>query len=108
MNGDAKLKRFADASRFDAWSQPAPKGRVEQDHINGSVEHIGRELLEVDYDRVGRKRHAHLLAEATHARQAKHRVFQIVVADCFNLLAEPDRCFSRPDAVRIEAEAITV
>src|SRR4030095_1231536 len=29
-----------------------------------------------------------------------------VVADVFDLLAEPDRGFRRPDAVRVEAEAV--
>ena len=46
------------------------------------------------------ERHAHLLAHAAHAVQAEDGVFEIVVVEILDRLAEPDRLLGRPDAVR--------
>src|SRR5882762_951114 len=106
--GDAELECLAHARGLDALPDPAPEGCVEQNHVAGQVEHISREVLKVDDDRVCCQRHAHLLAHAAHSRQSKYRVLQIIVPDVFDLLAEPNARLSGPDAVRIEAEAIAV
>src|SRR5215510_4838603 len=106
MYSDAELERLADARRFDARTDAAPKGRVEQDHVYRGIERVGRELLEINDDRVGGQRHADLFAHAAHSGHTENGIFQIIVADVFDLLAEPDRGFRRPDAVRVEAEAI--
>src|SRR5262244_966681 len=65
-----------------------------------------RELLEVDDDRVGGQRHAYFLAHAPHPGHSEDGVFQVVIANLFELLAEPDRGLRRPDAVRVEAEVV--
>src|SRR5262245_37318007 len=108
MHGNSELKCFAHSRGFYTRAYAAPKSRIEQDYIYCGVDDIGRELLEVDDDRVGGQWHSQLLAYPAHSRHSKNRVFQIIVANCFDLLSEPDRCFSRPDAVRVEAEAVTV
>ncbi len=82
MDGDAELKRLADAGGLDAGANAAPEGGVEQNHIDGGIENIGGQLLEVDHHRVGGQRNADHLAHAAHAVQAVDGVFQIVVAQC--------------------------
>src|SRR5262245_39292773 len=106
MHGHAELKRLADSRRFDARTDAAPEGRVEQNYVHRRRERVGRELLEVDDYRVGGQRHKDFLAHAAHARHSEDRIFQIVVANLFDLLAEPDRGLGRPDAVRVEAEVV--
>ena len=108
MDGNSKLECLAHARGLDARSDPAPEGCVEQNHVHGCVEHVGCELLEVDDHRVCCQGYSHLLAHAAHSSQSKHRVFQIIVPDVLDLLAEPDARLSGPDAVWIEAEAIAV
>ena len=58
VDRDAKLKRLAHARRLDARADAAPERRVEQDHVDRGVEHVRRELLEVDDDCVRGERHA--------------------------------------------------
>ena len=57
---------------------------------------------------IGRQRHAHLLPNPAHPRHAVDGVFQVVIADALDLLAEPDGRLGRPDAVGVEAEAVAV
>jgi hypothetical protein len=108
MHRDAELECLADARRADARADASPEGRVEQDHVRGGGQRDGRELLEVDHDRIGGQRHAHLLPYPSHPRHAEDGVFQVVVAEALDLLAEPDGCLGRPDAVGVEAEAVAV
>src|SRR5262245_50379640 len=106
MHGDTELKCVAYTCRFDAWLDTAPKGRIKQNHVHGCIEDIRRELLEVDDDRSGCQRHSYLLAHAAHPCHSKDGVFQVIVANIFDLLAEPDSCLGGPDPVWIEAEAV--
>src|SRR5262245_20490024 len=106
MHGHSELKRLADSRRFDARTDAAPEGRVEQNYVYRRVERVGGELLEVDDDRVGGQRHSDFLAHALHSGHSEDGVFQVVVANLFDLLGEPDRSLRRPDAVRVEAEVV--
>src|SRR5262245_17842381 len=106
MDGDTELKRVAYPRRFDTGLDAAPEGRIKQKHVHGCIEHIRRELLEVDDDRIGCQRHSYLLAHAAHPYHSKDGVFQVIVANIFDLLSEPDGCLRRPDAVWVEAEAV--
>ena len=74
--------------------------------VDGGLQHVRRELLEVHDDGVRRERHAHLLARAAHAVQPEHGILEIVVVQILDALPEPDRLLGGPHAVRIEAEAI--
>ena len=106
VDGDAELEGLADARRLHAGADAAPEGRVEKNHVNGRVEHVSRQLFEVDDHRVRRQRHPHLPAHAAHPGHAVDGVFQVVVAHALDLLSEPDSLLRRPDAVRVEAEAV--
>src|SRR6266540_3672628 len=108
MDRDPQLKRVADAGRLYALPDAAPEGRVQKNHINGSIQRIGRKLLKVDDHRVRSQRHPNFLAHATHSIHAENRIFQIVVAEILDSLAKPDGRFGGPDAVWIEAKAIAV
>ena len=106
VHRDAELKRLADAGRLHARADAAPERRVEQDDVDRAIQHVGRELLEVDDDGVGRERDAELLARAPHARQAEDGIFEVVVVQILDRAAEADRLLGRPDRVGIEADAI--
>ena len=104
VDGDAELKGFADGSGFDAGADASPESGVEEDDVDGGVEHVGGELLEIYDDGIGGEGDASHFAGAAHAVQAEHRVLQIVVAQTLDGLAEADGLLGGPDAVGIEAE----
>src|SRR3954471_23325994 len=106
MHGDPELERFAHAGGFDARTDAAPEGGVEENHVNRAIENVGRELLEVDDDGVGGERDAEPFARVSHPRETEHWILQIVVIQVFDGAPEPDRLLGRPDGVRIEAEAV--
>src|ERR1700754_3255154 len=106
MHGNAELKRFTNTRCFYTRADAAPKRRVEQHHIDCCIQNISRELFEIDDDGIRRERHTDLLTHTPHSVHAKHRVFEIVVANVFDLLTKPNRSFSGPNTVWIEPEAI--
>src|ERR1043165_654340 len=108
MHRNAELKRFTNAGRFHTCSNAAPERRIKQHHIDRCIENIRSELLEVDYDCVRRERHANLLTHAPHSVQAKHWVFQIIIANVFDLLPKPNRCLGGPHTVRIKTKPIAI
>src|SRR4030095_7719843 len=108
MNCDTQLKSLANAGRLYALPDSTPKSCVQQDHIDGSIERVCRKLLKVDDHCVRRQRHPHFLSDPAHSIHAVDRIFQVVVANIFNLLAEPDRGFGGPDAIWIEPKAIFI
>src|SRR6185436_14892467 len=108
MDRHSQLKSLADSGRLYALADATPKSCVQQDHIDGGVERVCRELLKVDYHCVRRQRHPDFLSYPAHSVQTVDRILQVVVANIFNLLPEPDRGFGGPDAIWIEAKAITI
>ena len=108
MNRNTKLKSLADTGRLYALPDPAPKSCIQQDHVNGSVQNVCRQLLEIYNHCVGRKRYPNLFACSPHSAHAKNRIFKVVVFDFFNLPAEPNCLLGRPNAVRIEPEPVGV
>ena len=106
MDGDAKLEGVADARGFHARTYPAPERRVEQDHVDGAVQHVGGELLEIDDDGVRGERQAQLLAGMPHTGEAEDRILEVVVVEILNCASEPDGLLRRPDGIRIEAERV--
>src|ERR1051326_6634915 len=76
---NAELKRFANGGSFHAGSNAAPERSVEQNDIDGGVERVGGELLEVDDDGVCGQGNPDHLARSTHAVQAEDGIFQVVV-----------------------------
>src|SRR5882724_2996315 len=108
MHRDAQLEGLADARRFDALADAAPKSRVKQNHINRGIEDVSCELLKVNDYRIRGQRHLHFLAHPSHAIHAKDGILKVIVADVFDLLTEPDGRFCGPNTIRIETKAITV
>src|SRR5262252_1210397 len=106
MNRDAELKRLTQTGRFYARTNAAPERRVEKDDVDRCLEHVRRELLEADDNRVRRQRHPHFLARATHAVHPEDRILEIVVVDVLDVLPEPDRLLRGPHRVRVEAEGV--
>src|ERR1051326_3063119 len=106
MHRNTELKRLANAGSLHASTNAAPERRVQQHHVDRSIQNVCRELFEIPDDGVRRERHANLFADAAHSVHPKHWIFKIIVAKIFDLLSKPDRRFSGPDAIRIETEAI--
>src|SRR5215211_4002379 len=106
MHRDAELERLANGGRFDAGTNPTPERRVEQDDVDGWLQHVRRELLEVHDHCVRREWHAQLLTREPHSVHAEHRIFEIVVVQILDVLAKPNRLFGRPDTVWIEPKSI--
>src|SRR5690242_15721004 len=106
MHCNSELKRFTYRGCFHASAYAAPECRVKQHDVNRSVQNIRRELLEVDDNGIRRERHSHLLTYSSHAVHAKHRIFEIIVANVFNLLPKPDRRFRGPYAIWIKTKMI--
>src|SRR6266446_6191628 len=104
----AELKCFAHGGGLDALSDATPEGGVEQYHVNSSIEYVCCELLEINNDGIRCKRHPNLFAGSTHAVQPVNGIFEIIVSDVFDLLAERDGSFCRPDGVWIETEAVAM
>src|SRR6185503_12570487 len=107
MHRHAELKRFTNPGRFHTRPNAAPERRIQQHHIDCRIQNIRGELLEVNHDGVCREWHANLLTHTPHSIHAKHRIFEIIIAYVFDLLSEPDRSLGGPDAVWIEAKAIS-
>src|SRR5512132_4475362 len=101
MDRDSKLERIANAGGPDARTDAAPKSRVEQNHINRGIENIRGQLFKVDNYRVGCERQPNLFSYPAHAAHTEDWIFQIVIANVFNLLPEPDRGLSGPYTVWI-------
>src|SRR5439155_9834087 len=97
---------LADGRGADAGADAAPEGRVEQDHVDGGVENVRRELLEVDDDRVRRQRDRNLLAHAPHPVQTPGRVLEVVVPQVLDRAPEAHRLLDREHRVRVEANAV--
>src|SRR6266404_2670221 len=108
MYRHAQLKGFAHGGGLDALSDATPEGGVEQNHVNSRIEYVCCELFEINNDGIRCKRHPNLLACATHAVQPVNGIFEVVVSDVFDPLAEPDGSFCRPDGVWIETEAVAI
>src|SRR5215510_9402662 len=106
MNCDAELKSFADGRGFDAGSNAAPESCVKQDYIDRRLQHIRGQLLKVNHDSVRGQRHSHLFANPPHSVHAKNGIFQIIVADVFDLLAKPNGSLCGPDSIWIETKSI--
>src|SRR5690349_21201106 len=87
MHGHAELKRFADSRGFHTRANAAPKRRVEQYDVDRCIEHIRCELFEVYDDGVGREWHTNFLTHTAHTIHSKHGIFEIVVANVFDLLS---------------------
>src|SRR6185503_2691871 len=108
MHSHAKLEGLANARCLHALPDAAPESRVKQNHVDCRVQYVSGQLLEVDNDSIRRERHSHLLSHAAHPGHSKDRILQIIIVNALDLMAEPDRCFGRPYAIRIEAESIAV
>src|SRR6266496_571367 len=104
----AQLESVTYVGRFDTGPDAAPEGRVEQDNINGRTEHVCRQLLKIDDYCVCCQWHPHFLTHATHACHAINRILEVIVREIFDLLTEPNRGFSGPDGIWIEAKVIAV
>src|SRR5687767_1950461 len=111
MHGNAELKSLTNTGGLNTGANSAPERGVEQDHVNGRVEHISRQLFEIDDHRVRRERNANLLSDASHSIHAKHRIFQVIVSDrthVLDSLTKPDRRFGGPNTVRIKPKTLTL
>src|ERR1700740_2842513 len=106
MHRDAGSKGGTDLGSPYARSDSPPKGCVQQDHIDGRVPNIRRQLFEVDNDGISRQRGRELLAQATHSAQAPGGILKIVVPQPPYRLAETQRLFDRESGVRVGAERI--
>src|SRR6266542_3573057 len=106
VHGDAEPHRFADAGCLDARADAAPERRVEQDHVDGARHDVGRELLEVDDDRIRCRGQRHEFLQPRELRHAPHRILEVVVAQVEDAAAEIDRIGERERAVRVVAEAV--
>jgi len=104
VHRDAKLECLAHGGGLHARANTAPERRVEQDDVHSAVQHICGKLLEIHYDRVGRKRDAQFLARAAHPCEAEDRILEVVVVQIFNRSPEADSLLGRPDAVGVESE----
>src|SRR5690554_2359712 len=104
MHSHAELKGLADRGGAHTLTDATPEGRVEEDHVDGRVEDVGAELLEIDHDGVRGQRHPHLVTNTTEAVKTEDRILQVIVSDVLDVLAEPDRLFGRPHTVRVEPE----
>src|ERR1022692_4251422 len=104
--GDAELEGLADGGGFHAGADAAPECGVEQNHVDGGREDIGGELLEVDHHGIGGERYAHHFAGAAHTVEAVDRIFQVVVAQALDGLAEADGLFGGPYGVGVEAVGV--
>ena len=67
---------------------------------------VGRELLEVDDDGVGRDRQRHELLQPLQLRHAPDRILEIVVAEVEDAAAELDRVRERQRGIGVVAEAL--
>ena len=67
VHGHAELERLADSGRLHARADPSPECRVEEYHVDGGLQHVGRQLLEADHDRVRRQWHPNPLPGPPHA-----------------------------------------
>src|SRR5258707_12052474 len=103
-----QLKCFANIRSLDTLPDATPEGCVQQDYVDGSVEYVCRELFKVNDHGIGRKRHTNFLAGAAHTVQTINRIFEVVVSDVLDLLAEPHGSFCRPDSVWVESEAVAM
>src|SRR5665213_518156 len=99
MDGHAHLKRLAHAGGFHACTYAAPESSIEQNHVDSAIQYIGGELLEIHHHRIRRKRNANHVASSAHAVHAVNGVFQIVVAQILNALAEANGLFGGEHAV---------
>src|SRR5687768_1241444 len=108
MYSYAQLKRLTNAGSLYTLADTAPEGGVEQDHVNRIIEHVGRQLLEVNYDSIRSQRHPNFLPSTAHTIETIYRIFEVVVTHVFNLLPKPDGLLSRPNCIGIEAKAISV
>src|ERR1039457_6120445 len=106
VDGDTELEGLADGGGFHAGAYAAPECGVEQNHVDRGIEDIGGELFEVDHHGIGGQRHAHLFAGAAHAGEAVDRIFQVIVAQALNGLAETDGLFGGPDGIGVEAVGV--
>ncbi len=108
MHRNADLKRFTNSSGFHAGANAAPERCIEQHNIDRSVANIRCQLFEIYYHGVRGEGHPNFLAHAPHSIHTKHRIFQIIVSNVFDLLPKPDCSLGGPDAIRIEAKTISV
>src|ERR1035441_1821526 len=104
--GDAELEGLADCGGFHTGADAAPECGVEQNHVDGGIEDIGGELLEVDHHGVGGERYAHHFAGAAHTVEAVDRILQVIVAQALDGLAEADGLFGGPYGVGVEAVGV--
>src|ERR1700752_374329 len=108
MHGHAQLKRFANSRGLNTDANATPESCIQQHYVDCRVQNICRELFEVYDNCVGGKRHTDLFSDPPHSVHAKHRIFQIIISDIFDLLSKPDRGFSRPNTIRIKTETIAI
>src|ERR1044072_2057 len=108
MHGNTELKRFANGGCFHARANAAPKRRVKQHHVDRRIQNISRQLFEIDYDSVRCERYAHLFTHAPHSVQTVNGIFQVIIANVFDLLSKPDCRLRGPGGVWIEAKAIAL
>lgn len=112
VDRDAEVERFANTGRFDAGTDTAPKGGVEENDVHRrpagctEAENILGELFEVDDDGVGGERNADGAADALHRGEAERRVFEVVVVEILDRAAEADGFFGTPDGVGVEANPV--
>ncbi len=67
MDGDAKLESLTDRGCLDARPDAAPERGIEQNHIDGRIESVGGELLEIHHYGIGGERNPDRLADAAHS-----------------------------------------
>src|SRR5919112_2152477 len=106
MYGRPELESLAHPSGFDAGPDPTPESGVEQDDVGHRVQYVGRQLLEIDDNRVGRERYLHLLAQAPHTVQPPGRIFVVVVFQILYGQAEANALLDAEGGVGIEPQGI--
>src|SRR5581483_4982601 len=103
MHRDADLESLANTSRLDAWFDAAPERGVEENHVDGGIQNVRRQLFEVHDDRVRSEWNPNHLTGAAHAIETEYRIFEVIVAKIFNSLSEANGLLGGPGAVGIEA-----
>src|SRR5215207_2428772 len=108
MHRNTELKRFTNSGCFNTRAYAAPERRINQHHIDRCIENVRSELFEINYNRIRRQGHANFLTDAPHPVHTKHGIFEIIIANAFNLLTKPDCRLRGPHTIRIKAKAIAV
>ncbi len=106
MDADAQLERLAHARGLQSRPDAAPERRVEQDDVDGMIADVGRQLLEVRHDGVGRDRQVHELPDAAQAVHAPGWILVVVVPEVGYRAPHADRVADAVGSVGIDPEVV--